>query len=575
MPNRTAPVLLAFLLLPLAAPPAQGPGPEVMPDRLVVKLVEGTGAVLAGDALQSRTGTDLAAVAALFARARVERAIRAPLDLLDAWHARAVAVLPAGKAPGHLGLWFYLACPDAAAAAALRRDLLECPLVEHCYPQPVHRPSGFCNGNDPPPPTPDFRLQQVYHGAAPSGLGIWTANGVLGGRGRGVNLCSVEDDWYTGHEDLSRVNPGAFLGVAPPGSLATGNHGVAGSSVMCADRNCFGLTGAADEVSYRMVSQLYNGFTSNALILAAVACQPGDVIMVAMQYLLGQLGPDDWVPVEYSQLEFDATLTVTSNGRLVVVSAANGNRSLDDPRHLRRFDRGYRDSGAIFVAATLGGVMTPATFTNYGSRIDANGWGEFGIACGYGTLFFGGNLITQSYTAGYAGTSLAVPLVTGTVAALQGAARRQLGRSLTTAEVRQLILAHGTPATATIGARPDLKATMRALGILDGLELSHPDVAPGSAINILLSGPVGGGAILFASLSLQDANVGLNRPIHLQLGTIATMGFVPLFSGGGTFPFAVPNNQNLLGVDLYFQAGTFGPTPGPIHVTNSGHVSVW
>jgi len=551
--------------------------PHVHHDRLCVKLVEGSGAELRDGLLHSRTGTDLSPAARLFARAIAEPLFTAlPWDGLDQWHKNACAVLPEGRAPGHLGLWFRLTAPSAVAADALSDALLTCPLVEHVHKEPQPTPASHRTPNPPgdiPPTTPLFTALQLTHDPAPSGHGVWRAQGILGARGQNVRFHMVEDDWYMPHEDLDVLVPANFVGGLPAGTTGGGTHGVAGTSILCAGRDTFGMTGIVDEVDIRFYAASGNGGAANALLQAAVNSQPGDVVMMVLMFLLGQLGTDDWVPLELLQAVFDATLTATANGRILVVTAANGGRSLDDPRFMRRFDRGFRDSGAIMVTASDGPLLTRASFSNYGSRIDANSWGNGVIAAGYGTLFFPNSDYRQAYTSSYAGTSPAVPTVAGLVASMQGAVRRQLDRTLTTAELLQLLHTIGTPSPDAIGRRTDLFAALQALGAVDGLEMSSPDVLLGGSVSVALTGAAGGAAFLFTSFLLGNLDLGLNRKVHLGLATMQTVGFLPMPSGTANWTMQVPNDPSLSGTSLYFQAGLLAGT-APIHVTNSGQTTI-
>src|SRR5688572_11097656 len=130
------------------------------PDRLLVKLAEGTGAQLRSGVLISRHGADLRSVARWFATARAEPLIAAlPWEELDRLHANACAVLPEGRRPGHLGLWFRLTAGDAAAAVQLVDALAEEPLVAHVYHEPRYVPAGPmlpAPPTDIPPTTPSF-----------------------------------------------------------------------------------------------------------------------------------------------------------------------------------------------------------------------------------------------------------------------------------------------------------------------------------------------------------------------------------------------------------------------------------
>ncbi|HLQ37189.1 MAG TPA: S8 family serine peptidase, partial [Planctomycetota bacterium] len=498
---------------PLPIVGARGPGMAVYGDRIEVKLRDELDAQLQDGVLVAKAGGDLGAVPQLFARATAEPLVTSvPRERLDEWYLQARRTLPPQRWPGRMTAWFRLRTESRAPAEALVDALLACPQVEHCYleARPGCARSGAADigrvcigatdlggGNDPAPPTPLFTSLQTYLGPTPIGIGMRQANVVLGCRGQGVHVLMVEEGWVFDHEDVTKLVTGNVIGPVPlPDSTA--NHGLAGTSLLVADRNCFGMTGMVDETDIHFLSLSAIGGTTNTVLLAAAQCRPGDVIMMILQLLLGQVGPDDWVPIEYLQAEFDAVATATAAGCIVVASAANGGNSLDDPRFMRRFDRGYRDSGAIFVAATNGSAMNRAAFANYGSRVDANGWGENVVAAGFGTLFFGANDPRQSYTAAYAGTSAATPMVTGAVVALQGSARRQLGRALTNQELLDLLHTIGTPSPDTIGRRPDVPAMFAARSISDGLSLDQPDVLPGGSVTATMSGSAGQGALLFA-----------------------------------------------------------------------------
>ena len=155
--------------------------------------------------------------------------------------------------------------------------------------------------------------------------------------------------------------------------------------------------------------------------------------------------------------------------------------------------------------------------------------------------------------------------------ALQGAARRQLGRTFTFSELRNLLATHGSPSPDTIGRRPNLQAMFAALGIVDGLEVSEPDVALSGSVQVQMNGT--GLAVLFTSFTTATTPFGLNRPVHLGLATLETVGFFPLVGGTATWTLNVPNQAFLHGANLYFQAGRIDGG-NPIHVTNSCQVTV-
>lgn len=553
--------------------------PHAIGHVLDVKLAEGSGAELVAGKLRSRTGHDLGSVQQLFDEAEVGPLFTAlPWDELDRWHRRACDNLPAGRGPGHLGLWFRLTLPTSEAASALADQLWDLDLVEHVVhaarPTPACPPlAELAMPHDIPPPTPLFTALQQNHLPSPLGHGTWRAQGVLGARGQGIGFRMVESEWNFDHEDVHELEVANFIGPVPGSGSSEANHGTAGASMIVADRNEYGMTGMADEAEIRFVSQLTNGGVPNSLLAAGASAQPGDVVMLVMMYLLAQIGPQDWVPFEILQPVFDATLTLSGNGLIVVVSAGNGDNSLDDPRFFNRFDRGFRDSGAIFASSSMASVLDKAPFANYGSRIDANGWGDDVVACGIGTLFFPNNDRRQAYTADYTGTSSAVPAIAGIVTQIQGAAERQLGQRLTLAQIQQLLWTHGPMSPDAIGRRPDLWSILAAIGAVDGLEVGHPDVPIGASETVTISGPAGSGAFVFASFATGSLDLGFNREIHLALPTMITIGFLPLPAGTATFQVDVPNDAGLRGIDLYLQAGVLQGASA-VHVTNSGQLTI-
>jgi hypothetical protein len=566
------PLVAQVLLTALASAPAlraQAPADELRLRRVDARFAAELDVEVVQGKLVSRTGRDLARVAAECADALCEPLVRdVPRAKLDAWYAHACDVLPAGRRPGHLGHWVRLTAPTAEAAASLLAALQSDPAVDCAYAEPVVKPAWV---DDPYPPTPLFTSLQVNMGPSPTGLGIWQAQGVLGARGQGVRVVMIEDDWILGHEDVSKLVASAFLGPVVPQTGSTSQHGLSGASILCADRNAWGITGIADEIDIRFVSREYGYTLENAIAVATANTQPGDVLMMVLMLLIGQVGPDDWVPVEFLQATFDAVLTATANGRMLVAAGANGGRSLDDPRLLNRFNRGFRDSGAIIVAASEGASLQRPVWCNYGSRMDANGWGDNVVCCGYGTIFFPNGDVRQAYTASGTGTSSATPQVTGVVCALQGAAMRQLGHQLTNAEMLSLLHQYGTASPDSIGLRPDLLAMLTAIGAVDGLLPAAPDVSIGNAVSVTISGS-GAGAFLFASFGVGDLDLGFNRHFHLDLASMMTIGYFAFAGGQASWQLAVPALPDLHGASIYLQAGTLDNAT--VHLTNSAQLTV-
>jgi hypothetical protein len=108
-------------------------------------------------------------------------------------------------------------------------------------------------------------------------------------------------------------------------------------------------------------------------------------------------------------------------------------------------------------------------FSNYGSIVDAQGWGREVTTCAYGDLQ-GGTHEDEWYTDQFSGTSSASPIVVGALACLQGVARAN-GQLLTPANARAHLRATGSPQQASpaapvtqrIGNRPDVRALIGRL----------------------------------------------------------------------------------------------------------------
>ncbi len=545
-------------------------------DRVCVKLAEGTDAELRAGELVSRAGTDLGAVARWFRTARAEPLVGSvPRAQLDAWHAHACAVLPAGRRPGHLGLWFRLRTDGVAASEALIAALRSEPLVEHVHPEGRFVPASAeaPRLDDIPPTTPSFTALQNSHDPTPLGHGARLVAGVFGARGQGIGLRMIEESYFLGHEDVGKLVAANFLGPVPIPDAFQSRHALSGCSIVCADRNIYGITGLADLVAPKFIGMDVSGGFESSLALALANSQPGDVVLAVLMLLVPGLGPGTWLPVEFLQSVFDATLTVTANGRHVVVPAGNGNRSLDDPALFGRFDRNFRDSGAIMVGASNAGALQRASFSNWGARIDAHSWGAQVVSCGYGDLFWPNNDDLQAYTQLATGTSSATPHIAAVVAAIQGACKRQLGQVLTNQQLLAILRTHGATTPDVIGRRTDLAAAFQALGIFDGLAVGSPEVSIGGVIQVAMNADSNAIFALAGSFAAVDTPIGLNRNLHLDSASMAVLGAFLFPAGQASMQIPVPNNAALHGTSVYLQALRMVP-PTSMSLTNSCQVSI-
>jgi len=196
----------------------------------------------------------------------------------------------------------------------------------------------------------------------------------------------------------------------------------------------------------------------------------------------------EFVPVEYWLANFDVIRTATANGKIVVAAGGNGSMNLDNAVYGNRFNRNYRDSGAILVGAgTSSTPHSPMCWTNYGSRVDAQGWGENVTTTGWNCDAFSYG-IDQCYTYSFNGTSSASPIVAGAAAAIQSYFKNVKGNTLNSYAVRQLLVNTGTPQSGTnhIGPLPNLVNALSQ-------ELPSPDIKANgwdSSISVSRSTPV-------------------------------------------------------------------------------------
>lgn len=369
---------------------------------------------------------------------------------------------PGGAAGPDLGSWYRVVLPEGTDPAEFLARLRALPEVEHAYPAPTPAPPpgrfDFVTAT-----TPDFSGMQGYFGAAPNGTGAAWARTLPGADGAGVTIVDLEYDWLLGHEDLT-LPVSAQIGTSQRYTAFGSNHGTAVLGQLGARDNGFGVTGGVPAAELRVIPPMYGGWyiPANAILEAAAAIQPGDVILIEQQHWSPS---STYVALEVIPSVFDATLWATQAGRVVVAAAGNGGQDMDDPAMGGIFDRDVRDSGAIIVGA---GSIAHARlyFSSYGSRVDVQGWGGSVATTGYGDLF--GTSAANQYTSGFSGTSSASPIVAAAAAAVQGR-RKAVGRPvLTSVEMRTLLRSTGTPQTGDltqqIGPFPDLAAALASLG---------------------------------------------------------------------------------------------------------------
>jgi len=344
-----------------------------------------------------------------------------------------------------------------------------------------------------PPTTPDFSARQGYLDAAPGGIDARYAWTLPGGRGAGVRIIDVEGAWNFSHEDLS-ANQGGVVGGSPTNDMSWLNHGTAVLGVFSGDG--IGVTGICPDANVSAIS-VFAMSSAAAIHLAADRLDPGDIILIELHRSGPRFNfqdrPDQsgFIAIEWWPDDFDAIRYATSKGIIVVSAAGNGGENLDDALYdapgpgfpadwSNPFRRAAQDSGSILVGAGAPPVGTHGSsaetdrsrlaFSNYGSPVDAQGWGREVTTTGYGDLQ-GGSSMNTWYTDHFSGTSSASPIVVGAIGCVQGVLRAS-GAPLTPAQARAALRATGStqqdgtaPATQRIGARPDIRQLVGSTGV--------------------------------------------------------------------------------------------------------------
>ena len=344
--------------------------------------------------------------------------------------------------------------------------------------------------SEAPSATPDFSASQIYLNPPPEGVDARWAWTQAGGRGDNIRIIDIEGAWRFSHEDLTQNQGGVVAGREING-VSWRNHGTAVLGEYSGDSNPFGIVGICGNAIASAVSHGGLG-SAGAINQAAQRLRPGDLMLLEMhrpgprhgfQSRRDQRG---YIAVEWWPDDLAAILNAARAGIIVVEAAGNGAEDLDDDIYETRpngfpsdwtnsFRRSNRDSGAIVVGA---GAPPPGThgrnhgpdrsrlgFSNYGSIVDAQGWGREVTTCGYGDLQ-GGTSEDLWYTDRFSGTSSASPIVTGALGCIQGMAKARGLAVLSPTEVRNALRVTGTPQqdgpsrprSQRIGNRPDIRA---------------------------------------------------------------------------------------------------------------------
>jgi Subtilase family len=391
---------------------------------------------------------------------------------------------------------------DKICAALLNEGVVEAAYIKPVAEPPVMNDQqvdfATVESADAPPATPNFTARQLYLDAAPGGIDARYAWLQSGGKGNGVRIIDIEGAWRFSHEDLL-LNQGGVIGGTQSTDIGWRNHGTAVTGEFGGDENAFGITGICPNANVRAVSIFGSTGSAGALHLAADALGAGDIILIELHrpgprfafanrtdqrgYIAIEWWPDDYAAIRYA----------VSKGVIVVEAGGNGAENLDDSLYNIRpagfpaswrnpFNMGNPQSGAIIVGA---GAPPPGThgrnhgpdrsrldFSNFGARVDVQGWGREVTTCGYGDLQGGANEDFW-YTDTFSGTSSASPIIVGALGSIQGRLRARSKPLLTPATAQNLLRttgspqqdAPGRPTSQRIGNRPNLRQAFEVLSV--------------------------------------------------------------------------------------------------------------
>jgi serine protease len=395
-------------------------------------------------------------------------------ELFDYWEANGER--NTGQDLANLNNFYEFYIPENPNPLGLIQEILAWDIVETAW----YVPKWALACTDVPPTTPLWEANQDYLDPAPLGIDAqyaWSYSASFG-RGRSGYWCiDVEGSWTEDHEDL----PSSFSVLEGGDHGGLGDHGDAVVGIIAACNNSYGMTGICSNVTPHAISWPWQAGATDqdrwitAFNAADAWLLTGESYMIEIHYpgpdpgyscdtVCDNCGQFRYIPVEYWDNVFTAIQTHTANGIVVYEAAGNGQMNLDNAVYGNRFQRWFRDSGAILVGAGIPNTRVGECWSNYGSRCDLQGWGQDVYTLGYGNLWAGSVEPdrTQWYTGWFSGTSSATPIVTGAGNILQGISQGKYGITRTPANIRSYLSVTGTAWAGThdVGERPNLAAAI-------------------------------------------------------------------------------------------------------------------
>jgi len=336
------------------------------------------------------------------------------------------------------------------------------------YARPVPKPA--------PLPSPgNFQNLQGYLDPAvssPSGIDAEYAWTQYGGTGTGITICDIEYSWNYNHADLTKA-VGSQINTNVVDPYNDNNHGTAVIGELISNNNGWGTTGICYNSNIKTCGAKYgNPATYNpagAITLSIANLSAGDIILLEQQ--ADYTGTQGYVPIEWygsyspnaqtNNPVYAAIVNAVSNNIHVVEAGGNGNVNTGSLAW-------YGNSGAVIVGAGGGyssNNLKKLSFSSYGPRFDAQGWGENVMTTGYGN-YYNSEGVNYYYRSDFNGTSSASPIVAGAIACFSSYWKQNYSSTPPTpANMRGILKRHGRlqvyPEGGHIGPRPDLKAMIK------------------------------------------------------------------------------------------------------------------
>ena len=262
-----------------------------------------------------------------------------------------------------------------------------------------------------------------------------------------MRLVDIEQGWITDHEDI-RVNTLDCTGI---NCKRHQDHGAAVLGVIMMKGTSGIGKGIVPAVKAYVISQWRpdgSPNTADAIMAAIRHLNFGDVLLLEVQTSLTYLPEKLW-PVEVEDAVYEAIRLATALGIIVIEAAGNGGISSPVGNDLDRLnvrrkkilcpsDKGFRDSGAIMVAAVDSTAMHNRLHSsNYGTRMNCYALGQGVVSTGYYPLASNGAI--DRYTRNFGGTSSAAAIIAGVAVLLQSIAEKNASRRIGSSEMRDLL----------------------------------------------------------------------------------------------------------------------------------------